>query len=75
MSLDDHFSYDFIKYQKCEEKVELQTPEGGWLNPEIPENSKTCTALRVRISLPSSSYATVAVRELLRSDDVTKSFS
>merc|ERR1712048_1130548 len=66
--------HDIVEY--CtKDNPELQTPEGNWITPEIPENSETSKALRIRISLPSSSYATVAIRELLKNSDVTKSFS
>jgi tRNA pseudouridine13 synthase len=73
VTLTEALSYDYVKYPKTE-NVELQTPEGNWLTPEIPENAETLTALRIRISLPSSCYATIAIRELLRFPDVTKSF-
>merc|ERR1712226_313502 len=69
----DKLEYDFVQY-RAEGKPELQSADGVWKTLEETVNHDSC-ALRVKITLPSSSYATVAVRELLHSSDVTKSFN
>jgi len=70
---DANFKSEFVTYG--DDNDDLQSEIGEWNKVEITPSTDSLpkTALRIRFSLPSSAYATMASRELLHNDDVTKS--
>ena len=70
---DGNFEYDFVENVK--EGVDLQDEFGNWVDVNSLEKSETAsTSLRIKFTLPSSAYATMAMRQLLFNNDVTNSF-
>ena len=80
----ENFESDFVmipKNKNQEEKqeiVDLQDATGNWLEigdrQEDLKEEEFENCLRIKFELPSSAYATCAVRQLLRNNDVTHSF-